>query len=128
MRIEVIGKAPEAEQPLRTHQLFELRASLEDLLAKSKAQTKELSNVRISPNDKLGAARMLVSQLAGIFYESTEKHPRKHIRGDSEKEHYSGEFFDFANAILRQIGIKQSEPARGKMIISQLRTFSSAKK
>jgi hypothetical protein len=128
LRIEVIGKAPEAEQQLRTRQLFELRAGLEDLLVKSKAQTKELTNVRISPNDKLGAARMLVSQLAGTFYESTGKHPREHIRGDSEKEHYSGEFFDFANAILGRIGDKQSEPARGKMIISQLRSFRMGQK
>ena len=101
---------------------------MEDLLAISKAQAKELSKVRISPNDKLGAARMLVSQLAGIFWESTREDARKHIRGNYTKDEYSGRFFDFADAILRRLGSIQSAGARAKMINRQLRTFSTTEK
>ena len=79
VRIEVIGKAPQAEQTLRARQLFDGRAWLEDLLAKVVAQVIALHKVRIPPNDKLGAERILVSQLAGIFWEST--------RGGSSQAH-----------------------------------------
>jgi hypothetical protein len=128
VRVEVIGNAPLAEQPARARKLFELRAGLEDLLAKVSMQVMNLANVRISPNDKLGAQRLLVSQLAGIFLESTGEDPRKHVRGTTAKDSYSGLFFEFADAVLRKLGDKQSMGARGKLIKMQLRTFRAAKK
>jgi len=128
VRIEVIGKAPQAEKPLRARQLFDGRVWLEDLLAKAAAQVIELSNVCIPPNSKLGAERILVSQLAGIFWESTGEDPHKHIKGNYAKDKYSGRFFDFADAILERLGNRQSASARGKMIKKQLRTFSTPEK
>lgn len=121
MRIEVIGKALEGEQANRARQLFEERAVLEKWNEIAEAQTEELSKQRVAPNDKLGADRMLVSQLAGIFLERTGKDPRDHIKVNSLKDEYSGEFFDFANGILRKVGSQQrSDRARGKMIKKQV--------
>jgi hypothetical protein len=117
MRIEVIGKAPEAEQPLRTREFFEQRAAIEDWMVKAKAQVKELSAKSFPPpNDQLRAARIFVSDLAAIFWKITRKDPRDHIRGNSHKDKYSGDFFDFADAILRRVGIQRSERAQGKLI------------
>jgi hypothetical protein len=92
MRFELIGKAPEEEQPLRALQLFERRVALENLQAMAEAKMAELSKERIPPNARFGAERILVSQLAGIFLERTGKHPREHIRVNSGKDKYSGIF------------------------------------
>jgi len=121
MRIELIGKALEGEQAIRARELFEQRAVLEGWKKIAEAQMKELSKQRVAPNDKLGADRMLVSQLAGVFSERTGKDPRDHIKVNSLKDEYSGEFFDFANAALRKVGSQQrSDRARGKMIKEQV--------
>jgi hypothetical protein len=87
-----------------------------------------LANVRISPNDKLGAPRMLISQLAGIFFESTGEDPCSHVRGTNTKDSYSGLFFELADEVLQKLGVKQPEGARGKMIKMQLPAFRAAKK
>jgi hypothetical protein len=92
------------------------------------AQAKELRKEHIAPNAKLGAERVLVSHLAGIFWERTRKDPREHIQGNNAKDKYSGDFFYFADAILRKVGSHQSEARRGKMIVEQLRTLWGAEK
>ena len=129
MRIQLIGNAPEAEQPRRIRELFEQRTVLENWRVKANAQAKELETVpRISPNDKLGAARILVSLLAGVFSERAGRDPRQHIRVNALKDKYSGDFFDFADAILERVGCLQKNYPRGKMIRQQLRTFCKGKK
>ena len=123
MRIEVIGKAPDEEQAVRARELFEQRAVWEKWKNMAEAQMEELSKQAVAPNAKLGADRMLVSQLAGIFREVTGKDPREHIKVNSLKDAYSGEFFEFANAVLRKVGTQETDRARGKMIKEQLSTL-----
>src|SRR5262245_22986851 len=100
LRIELIRKAPEAEQAIRARELFKQRAVLEKWKNIADVQMDELSKQRVAPNAKLGADRILVSQFAGIFREKTGKDPREHIRVSSNKDEYYGDFFEFANAIL----------------------------
>jgi hypothetical protein len=124
MRIELIGNVREEEQATRIRELFEQRGVLEKWKRIAEAQMKALSEEPTRPNAKLAADRMLVSQLAGIFRERTGNDPREHIKVNSLKDEYTGEFFDFANAILRKVGSQQrSDRARGKMIKEQLSTL-----
>jgi hypothetical protein len=129
MRIELIGKAREEKQGIAIRELFEQRATLQNWLIIAEAQIEHpTSEERIPPNDKLGADRVLVGQLAQIFRDTTGKDPREHIRGNNAKDAYSGDFFDFANSILRIVGNRQSDAARGNMIKKQLRKVYEVQK
>jgi hypothetical protein len=128
MRIELIGKAREEEKAIAIRELFEQRATLQNWMILAEAQIEDASEERKSPNDKLGADRILVSQLAQIFRDRTGKDPREHIRGNTAKDAYSGDFFDFANSILRKVGNQPSDPARANMIKKQLRDVCEVEK
>jgi hypothetical protein len=86
------------------------------------AQMKALSEEPKRPNAKLGAERILVSQLAGIFRERTGKDP--HVRASSDKDEYFGDFFEFANDMLMKVGSQRTDRARGNMIKDQLTTLT----
>jgi hypothetical protein len=124
MRIELIGKARKEEQAIKARELFEQRAALEKWKNLAEAQIEALSKEPRRPNAKLGADRILVGQLAGIF-QKTGRNPRDHFKGTSDKDEYSGDFFEFANAILKKVGSQRSDRARGKMINKQLNMLTA---
>jgi hypothetical protein len=130
-----VGDAPADEHPDKVRRFFELRAGLQELLDKATTQSGYLEKTRIPPNEQYGGERVLARDLALTFRERLGKEPRDHIRGNTEKDSYSGLFFEFADAVFKQLKIQQSVGARGRMLVhaadsppldpDQLRTHQS---
>src|SRR5262249_28531371 len=68
---------------------------------------------RVAPASRHGAAILLIRRLAEIFREATKNDPRQHIRSNRDKDTYQGTFFQMAGDVLRRVGHKQSNAARG---------------
>jgi hypothetical protein len=83
---------------------------------------------RVAPASRHGAAILLIRRLAEIFLEATKNDPRQHIRSNRNKDTYQGKFFQMANDVLRRIGHKQSNAARGRMICTTLQQHYGPRK
>ena len=83
---------------------------------------------RVAPASRHGAAILLIRRLAEIFREATKDDPRQHIRSNRNKDTYQGKFFQMANDVLRRIGHKQSNAARGRMICTTLQQHYGPRK
>jgi hypothetical protein len=87
-----------------------------------------LAKERVAPASKHGAAILLIRRLADIFFETTRNDPRQHIHSNRDKDTYRGKFFQMVDDILRRVGHKQSNAARGRMISKTLQKHYGPRK